>query len=161
MFGFKLSVCAETYRLIRCQEKTPLSVRVLMSYLEACWGKATTLSVTVPALPLSFRYETRRSPSRGTLFESPSVWTAATSTLRSSAASIMKQKCWTQQWWAQRLYKSEPSIKTKEPMLKSTTPFRQVRATQQDCLGYEHAYIPCSSEWPESWPAFSSCCNEQ
>lgn len=93
------------------------------------------------SLSLPCRYETRRSPSSGTLSESSSTWTAATFTLPSSAASIMKQKCWTQQWWAQRSYKSEPLIRTRELMLKSTTPFRQVRAMQQDNLGYDHTCI--------------------
>lgn len=88
---------------------------------------------------LSSRYGTRRCPSRGTLFGSSSTWRTATFTPRSSAPSITKQKCWTQQRWAQRLYKSERSIRTKEPMPKSTTLFRQVRAMQQGSLGYEHA----------------------
>jgi len=137
--GHWLSFGAETYRLIPTQgvgtTEMPPSVRILRRYLGAWCGQGFLLpDVTVPALPLSFRYETRRCPSRGTLFGPSSMWRTAIFTLRSSAASIMKQKCWTQQWWAQRLYKSEPLIRTKEPTLKSTTPFRQVgesHATRQ------------------------------
>lgn len=141
--------------------KTPTSTRVLMSYLGDGAGKTgLSLGVTVPALSLPFRYETRRSPSSGTLSESSSTWTAATFILPSSAASIMKQKCWTQQWWAQRSFKSEPLIRTRELMLKSTTPFRQVRAMQQDSSRYDRTCITILYLVATS-PSFSSCCKEQ